>query len=88
MIYLKSLSWTDDAHINKRALRKRLFPLDIEFRESVTVIVGSNVAGKTRLLKNIEKKAEILDEMRARELNGKSSGKITISNGKDMCHLI
>ena len=56
MIYLKSINWTDDALIDRRALRKRLFPLDIEFRDSITVIVGANGTGKTRLLKNIEKK--------------------------------
>ena len=88
MIYLKSINWTDDALIDRRAVRKRLFPLDIEFKDSITVIVGENGTGKTRLLKNIDKKAKILDEMRARELNGKPSSKITISNGKDMCHLI
>ena len=64
MIYLKSINWTDDSLIDRRALRKRLFPLDIEFKESVTVIVGANGTGKTRLLKNIEEKAKILDEMR------------------------
>ena len=70
MIYLKSINWTDDALIDRRALRKRLFPLDIEFRDSVTVIVGANGTGKTRLLKNIEKKAKILDEMRGYNPNG------------------
>ncbi len=77
MIYLKSINWTDDAFIDKRALRKRLFPLDIEFKESVTVIVGSNGTGKTRLLKNIEKKAKILDEMQYCKLNGKDMSYLT-----------
>ena len=71
MIYLKSINWADDALIDKRALRKRLFPLDIEFKESVTVIVGANGTGKTRFLKNIEKKAKILDEIRGCNPNGK-----------------
>ena len=77
MIYLKSLNWHDDALIDRRALRKRLFPLDIEFKESVTVIVGANGTGKTRLLKNIEKKAKILDEMRGCKLNGKDMSYLT-----------
>ena len=77
MIYLKSLNWLDDALIDKRALRKRLFPLDIEFKESVTVIVGANGTGKTRLLKNIEKKAKILDKMRGCKLNGTDMSYLT-----------
>ena len=77
MIYLKSINWTDDALIDRRALRKRLFPLDIEFNESVTVIVGSNGTGKTRLLKNIEKKAKILDKMRGCKLNGTDMSYLT-----------
>ena len=77
MIYLKSISWTDDALIDREALRKRLFPLDIEFKESVTVIVGSNGTGKTRLLKNIEEKAKILDKMQGCKLNGKDMSYLT-----------
>ena len=84
MIYLKSINWTDDAFIDRRALRKRLFPLDIEFKESVTVIVGSNGTGKTRLLKNIEEKAKILDEMRGCKPNGKKMCYLTTIDNENI----
>lgn len=84
MIYLKSINWTDDALIDRRALRKRLFPLDIEFKESVTVIVGANGTGKTRLLKNIEKNAKILDEMRDCKSNGKKMRYLTTIDNENI----
>lgn len=84
MIYLKSINWTDDALIDRRALRKRLFPLDIEFKESVTVIVGSNGTGKTRLLKNIEEKAKILDDMRGCKPNGEKMRYLTTIDNENI----
>lgn len=84
MIYLKSINWTEDALIDRRAVRKRLFPLDIEFKDSVTVIVGTNGTGKTRLLKNIEEKAKILDEMRGCKPNGEKMRYLTTIDNENI----
>lgn len=63
MIYIKSLNWTNDLAIEKKSVRNRLFPLYIEFDDPITVIVGKNGSGKSRLFHNIEGRAEALRSM-------------------------
>lgn len=45
--------WNDDIHVENKKLRKKLFPLDIELKKDVTLIVGCNGTGKTRFLRNL-----------------------------------
>ena len=58
MIHITNIKWEDDPYIEDEDLRKKLFPLDIEIHNDITVIVGPNGSGKSRLLASIEKVAE------------------------------
>ena len=52
-LLIKRVVWNDDIHVENKKLRKKLFPLDIELKEDVTLIVGCNGTGKTRFLRNL-----------------------------------
>ena len=52
-LLIKRVVWNDDIHVENKKLRKKLFPLDIELKEDVTLIVGRNGTGKTRFLRNL-----------------------------------
>lgn len=52
-LLIKRVVWNDDIFIESKKLRKKLFPLDIELKEDVTLIVGRNGTGKTRFLRNL-----------------------------------
>ena len=51
---IKRIYWTDDIRIDNLFLRKKLFPLKLVPENDITVIVGKNGSGKTRLLSSIE----------------------------------
>ena len=52
-LLISHVVWNDDIFIESKKLRKKLFPLDIELKEDVTLIVGRNGTGKTRFLRNL-----------------------------------
>ena len=52
-LLISRVVWNDDVYIENKKLRKNLFPLDIELKETVTLIVGRNGTGKTRFLRNL-----------------------------------
>ena len=56
---IKRIYWTDDIRIDNPFLRKKLFPLELVPEDDITVIVGKNGAGKTRLLSSIEQLCKI-----------------------------
>lgn len=58
MIHITNIKWEDDPYIEDEDLRKKLFPLDIEIHNDITVIVGPNGSGKSRLFASIENVAE------------------------------
>ena len=41
-LLISHVKWNDDVYIENKKLRKKLFPLDIELKEDVTLIVGCN----------------------------------------------
>lgn len=54
MIHITKLTWKEDFAIDNEDLRKKLFPLTIEIKSDITIIVGANGSGKSRLLKAID----------------------------------
>lgn len=72
MIHITNIKWEDDPYIEDEDLRKKLFPLDIEIHNDITVIVGPNGSGKSRLLASIEKVAEYERTQALREYNSYS----------------
>lgn len=51
--------WTNDIRIDNPSLKKKLFPLELVPDDDITVIVGKNGSGKTRLLSSIEQLCKI-----------------------------
>ena len=81
--------WTDDIRIDNPFLKKRLFPLELVPEDAITVIVGKNGSGKTRLLSSIEQLCKIetqLKKQRRLLLQDKETLKISISteNNEEM----
>ena len=58
MIHITNIRWENDPYIEDEQLRDKLFPLDIDIHNDITVIVGPNGSGKSRLLGSIERVAE------------------------------
>ena len=60
--------WTDDIRIDHPFLRKKLFPLELVPEDDITVIVGKNGSGKTRLLSSIEQLCKIETQLKNQNL--------------------
>ena len=60
--------WTDDIRIDNLFLRKKLFPLELVPENDITVIVGKNGSGKTRLLSSIEQLCKIETQLKKQNL--------------------
>ena len=75
MIHITNIKWEDDPYIEDEQLRNKLFPLDIEIHNDITVIVGPNGSGKSRLFASIEKVAEYERTQALREYNSYSYNK-------------
>ena len=75
MIHITNIKWEDDPYIEDEDLRKKLFPLDIEIHNDITVIVGPNGSGKSRLFASIEKVAEYERTQALRDYNPYSYNK-------------
>ena len=60
--------WTDDIRIDNLFLRKKLFPLELVPENDITVIVGKNGSGKTRLLSSIEQLCKIEAQLKNQNL--------------------
>lgn len=75
MIHITNIKWEDDPYIEDEDLRKKLFPLDIEIHNDITVIVGPNGSGKSRLFASIEKVAEYERTQALRDYNPHSYNK-------------
>lgn len=58
MIHITNVRWENDPYIEDEQLRNKLFPLNIDIHNDVTVIVGPNGCGKSRFLTSIEKVSE------------------------------
>ena len=65
---IKRIYWTDDIRIDNPALKKRLFPLELIPEDAITVIVGKNGSGKTRLLSSIEQLCKIETQLKKQNL--------------------
>ena len=60
--------WTDDIRIDNLFLRKKLFPLELVPENDITVIVGKNGSGKTRLLSSVEQLCKIETQLKKQNL--------------------
>ena len=65
---IKRIYWTDDIRIDNPSLKKRLFPLELVPEDHITVIVGKNGSGKTRLLSSIEQLCKIEGQLKNQNL--------------------
>lgn len=65
---IKRIHWTDDIRIDNPFLRKKLFPLELVPEDDITVIVGKNGSGKTRLLSSIEQLCKIEAQLKNQNL--------------------
>ena len=60
--------WTNDIRIDNLFLRKKLFPLELVPENDITVIVGKNGSGKTRLLSSVEQLCKIETQLKKQNL--------------------
>lgn len=67
---IEHISWTNDVRIEKVSLKRRLFPLELDIKDSITVIVGRNATGKTCLLRNIQNVASADHNIRKAQAEG------------------
>ena len=65
---IKRIYWTDDIRIDNLFLKKRLFPFELVPEDAITVIVGKNGSGKTRLLSSIEQLCKIEAQLKKQNL--------------------
>ena len=65
---IKRIYWTDDIRIDNPSLRKKLFPLELVLDDDITVIVGKNGSGKTRLLSSVEQLCKIEGQLKNQNL--------------------
>lgn len=65
---IKRIYWTDDIRIDNPFLRKKLFPLELVPEDDITVIVGKNGSGKTRLLSSVEQICKIETQLKKQNL--------------------
>lgn len=65
---IKRIHWTDDIRIDNPFLRKKLFPLELVPEDDITVIVGKNGSGKTRLLSSVEQICKIETQLKKQNL--------------------
>ena len=65
---IKRIYWTDDIRIDNPFLRKKLFPLELVPDDDITVIVGKNGSGKTRLLSSVEQICKIETQLKKQNL--------------------
>ena len=65
---IKRIYWTGDIRIDNPFLRKKLFPLELVPEDDITVIVGKNGSGKTRLLSSIEQLCKIEAQLKNQNL--------------------
>lgn len=65
---IKRIYWTDDIRIDNPSLKKRLFPLELVPENDITVIVGKNGSGKTRLLSSVEQLCKIETQLKNQNL--------------------
>lgn len=65
---INRIYWEGDICIDNPSLRKKLFPLDLVPEDDITVIVGKNGSGKTRLLSSVEQLSGIEEQLRNQNL--------------------
>ena len=65
---INRIYWTGDIRIDNPSLKKRLFPLELVPEDDITVIVGKNGSGKTRLLFSIEQLCKIEAQLKNQNL--------------------
>ena len=65
---INRIYWTGDIRIDNPSLKKRLFPLELVPKDDITVIVGKNGSGKTRLLSSIEQLCKIEAQLKNQNL--------------------
>lgn len=65
---INRIYWTGDIRIDNPSLKKRLFPLELVPEDDITVIVGKNGSGKTRLLSSIEQLCKIEAQLKNQNL--------------------
>lgn len=65
---IKRIYWSGDIRIDNSFLKKRLFPLELVPEDAITVIVGKNGSGKTRLLASVEQLCKIETQLKNQNL--------------------
>lgn len=65
---INRICWTGDIRIDNPFLRKKLFPLELVPEDAITVIVGKNGSGKTRLLSSVEQLCGIEEQLKNQNL--------------------
>lgn len=84
---IEHISWTDDVRIEKASLRRKLFPLELDIKDPITVIVGRNATGKTRLLRNIQDVADADYKIHKAQTEGNTFRLDYARNVKSQLHL-
>ena len=65
---IKRIYWSDDIRIDNPFFKKRLFPFELVPEDDITVIVGKNGSGKTRLLSSVEQLCKIEGQLKNQNL--------------------
>ena len=65
---IKRIYWSGDIRIDNPFLKKRLFPFELVPEDNITVIVGKNGSGKTRLLYSVEQLCKIEGQLKNKNL--------------------